>query len=544
MSRALRVTVSSLVVAVLVLIAGPLLVYGILQTQWGQRMLADEIAKRTGEALGGSATISGLSGHPPFRTVIDDLLIRDESGAWLHIEGITLDIAARDLLSGSLVAERIAARRIHLARLPERAATATGQQSEPFAIPKPPLPIVVKALSLDAIEIDPAVLGERVQFAARAAATLDDAGMRAEAHLGRTDGISGEANLTASLTGSPVLLDLDLQVEEPTGLVGRLLGRADRPPARIVLRGAGPLADWRGRLTANLGEIADLDADLALTGDEPHLLAVTGRAKIAPLLPADLAALASDPVRFAASVAFAAAPELRKIELSNGSGSSLSFAGRLDLESRTGEGRGHLDIAEIAPVAHRLDLDAAGAIAGDVTLAIDGAGLQSVAIDAEGRHLRVEGLSAARVAARISVADLLSLTDPGAAVRFEGTGAVEDFAGAQFPEEIPRRLSWRASGEADPDSREIRLAELALDAEGLSATGSGTIAGNGAAEGRHSCRRRRSRPLSAAPRSRRRGRAAQLRRRRERRPSRTVPRKSPFAQPRATPGLELPRRTR
>ena len=226
MSRALRVIVWSFVVAVLISAAAPLLAYGVLQTRWGQSWLAGEIAKRVGDALGGTATVTGLSGHHPFRTVIDDLVIRDEGGAWLHIEGVVLDISARDLLSGRLVAERIAARRIHLARLPERAAAATGQEPEPFAIPKPPLPIVVKELSLDAIEIEPAVLGDRVQLAARAAATLDDAGMRAEAHLRRTDGISGEANLTASLSGSPVLLDLDLLVDEPTGLAGRQIGRA------------------------------------------------------------------------------------------------------------------------------------------------------------------------------------------------------------------------------------------------------------------------------------------------------------------------------
>ena len=70
-----------------------------------------------------------------------------------------------------------------------------------------------------------------------------------------------------------------------------LLGLPGAPPLQLQAKGDGPLRDWRGRLTATAGNLAAIDADVRLSGQDPLRVAVNGSADVQGLLPPHLAPL-------------------------------------------------------------------------------------------------------------------------------------------------------------------------------------------------------------------------------------------------------------
>ena len=259
--------------------------FGVLQTRVGQASLAETVAQ-TVSSPDFAVSVEGLHGIVPFHFTIDRIDIADRDGTYITLRDFGLDISAAALLAGRLEILSLSFAELEMAR--SSTAPSTTPLTGYFNVPRLPVSVILDRLS-------PPVLGESL------VATVDGNGRVAgetatvALYLHRTDGAAGSVELAMELAGAPPILRLQLEANEPTGvLVDRLLGRTDRPPFALSLKGTGPLADWHGRVVAAAGTLAHFDADVTLAVATQIDLGLSGTVAIAPLLPAEITPLIGD----------------------------------------------------------------------------------------------------------------------------------------------------------------------------------------------------------------------------------------------------------
>src|ERR1051326_3214633 len=100
--------------------------FGFLQTsiglKWAGRLLAGLMS-----SPGYSITLRGIEGSSPFDMRARHIEISDDSGTWLTLNDAHLDIAARELLSGTIRITALRVGRIPVARIPGPRPSNTGQ---------------------------------------------------------------------------------------------------------------------------------------------------------------------------------------------------------------------------------------------------------------------------------------------------------------------------------------------------------------------------------------------------------------------------------
>src|SRR5271169_3697216 len=287
-ARALRWIGGALGLLIAVLLAA----FGLLQTQAGKTWLARTIAQTISDPEF-TVAIEGLSGFIPFRPKVDRIEIGDRDGTYLTLRNIGFDLSAAALLAGRLHIRTLSFAELDMARL--STAPSTAPLTEYLKIPRLPVGVVLDRLSIDRLALAPPVLGESLVGTAEGSAQLAGETAHVALDLHRTDGIAGNITLAMELAGATPILKLRLEASEPTGfLLDRPLGRTDRPPFALSLNGAGPLADWHGRVSASAGALAHFDADVTLAAAAETVLRLSGTAAIAPLLPAEFAPLLGD----------------------------------------------------------------------------------------------------------------------------------------------------------------------------------------------------------------------------------------------------------
>lgn len=224
--------------------------------------------------------IEGLEPGLPFRLRAARLSYGDARGTWLVIEEPAIDLDWRGLLDRRLVATRLAAREVRVARWPE-------SSGEPSA-PGPLLPRLPFGLALEEVAL-PRILLPEAQLSLTGRAALDAAGLRATIAARALEG-PGRADLDARFDGTT--LQATLVAEDPEGtLAGAPL------VARLTLD--GPATGAAFTLDARWdGAEAALSGTVARQGEATRI-AAQGRLDPAPLLPAEFRPLLS-PARVAA----------------------------------------------------------------------------------------------------------------------------------------------------------------------------------------------------------------------------------------------------
>jgi translocation and assembly module TamB len=98
-------------------------------------------------------------------------------------------------------------------------------------------------------------------------------GFSASLSLRQLSGHTGTAQIDLAYQPEQDALTLNGKVEEPQGgVLGRLLGLPHGSDLRVALAGEGPLADWRGRLSATLDSQQLLDLNADIQGREAHTI--------------------------------------------------------------------------------------------------------------------------------------------------------------------------------------------------------------------------------------------------------------------------------
>ena len=470
MRVAVRWFAVALAVPLLLALAG----FGLLQTRLAQGWLAGVIA-RSASTPDFTLSIAGLRGLLPFHVKIGRIALADAGGVYLTLRDVDLNVAPADLFAGELYIRRLAIAEIDMAR---PASGTSAPLSEYLRVPHLPLALDLDRLIIARLALAPPVLGESVVATIAGSGEIRGATARAALDLHRTDGVPGQLALQMSLSGTHPALSLRLHADDPTGvLLDHWLGRTDRPALTLALDGSGPVADWHGRLIVSAGGLARLDADLALEIGSASVLGLSGNAAVAPLLPADLAAVVGGRAGFSLSARFG-----RRIVVHH-----LS----LNLAAGTLAGDAAFGGADQSIAAHlRANLPRLALLSGIAGAALQGAASLNIGVTGNQDHplvtadLTAAGIgtpeaAAKRVAVHVAARPTGSLADAASRIAVSANGRIDGLAIAQagaLAQRLGRRVDWSLAATADRTARAIELTRIAAQGGGLALTGSGHLA--------------------------------------------------------------------
>jgi len=302
--RRLLLTFAS-VAALVIVVGGAALL--LLQTATAKRLLAEWLETELAAATGFGVELGTIDGPLPFSAAISDIRLSDGRGPWLTADRLELDWRPAALLAGRVHVRRLVARNVGMNHAPEL--SDQPEEDEPgvdlaIALPDLPLPITVDDVRIERLALAADVLGTAAVLQAAGQAALGDGVRDAAVTLGvtRLDGVAGRADLQLAQSGSPAVLTLAAEVDEPAGgLIARALSLPDLPPVSLRLAGDGPAADWRGTLEAAAGP-ARIDATVALTLAQMLALGIDGRMQDAGSLMPRLTAFVPPSVDVAADL--------------------------------------------------------------------------------------------------------------------------------------------------------------------------------------------------------------------------------------------------
>ncbi len=192
-------------------------------------------------------TLGGISGIWSGALRLDHVVVEDKAGPWLVMRDVAVDWSPAALLSKTFRAERVAAGRVELARLPQEETKPQAKESGPFTLP---VSVDVRQIDLPDIALGEALAGAGVaELAAKGSLGVQASPLAVSTDLNITRRDGKEGAVAASIHFAPAdnRLDLDVKASEPSGgIIANLLKLPGTPSVDITLSGNGPLEDWSG----------------------------------------------------------------------------------------------------------------------------------------------------------------------------------------------------------------------------------------------------------------------------------------------------------
>ncbi len=449
--------------------------FAVAQTATGKWLIAELL----GRALSSADTtvrLTGLDGLIPFDFRLAQLRMADAQGVWLELDDLRVSASPAALLRGRLDIEQLSARRLALHRLPQ------GEEAggEPLPeLPRSVPPVVVRSISIDRLEVGPAVLGQDAVFQLSGGMRTGAAGRTANVTLDlhRTDQATARAALQARLNLAKRTLALDLRASESGGLLAGLTGRPTAGNFALDLIGDGPLEDWHGDLRLEADGVARADARIVLALNGAARARVDGTLAPAPgLLPPPVARLLGERVQLGLTAAQAGPDQLAIEELrATAAGATLTGSGRIDLAEERVTARASLEVRELAPLGELAATPLDGSL--ELTAEVDGPLLQP-----QGRlALTMTDLAAGKMGARevratFDLSALQRLSEPGARVQVGLEGRAQ---GLRLPPEVqlpPQDVVWQGRLTAPVGGAgTIMVERLTMRADHLTATAQGML---------------------------------------------------------------------
>jgi translocation and assembly module TamB len=457
----------ALAAVIFMLLAG----FGLLQTGPGQYWLARAIAQMA-STPSSAVSIHGLHGFLPFRVAMDRITLADAKGSYLTLDHTAFAIAPSELLAGRLHVTFLRIAAIDMTR------SSTGSSrplTDYLQVPHLPLSVVLDRLTIARLALAPAVLGESVVATIAGNGAVANGSAHAALDLHRIDGRAGTIAMRMALSGTEPALSLRLRASEPTGLLlDDLLRRTDRLPLAVSLDGAGPIADWHGRLIATAGKLANFDAELALAVGPRTVVGLAGTAAVAALLPPDLAPVVGDKATVALHAEFAKRYLVDRLALGLAAG---KVAGDSSFDRTDGTIAAHLRASapDLARLSRLLGSPLQGAA--DLNIAVSGTQARPVVkAGLTGTGIRASGSGAEHVAAEVSAAPSGPLDNPQSRIAVTGHGRIDRLiipAAGALARRLGADIEWSFAGAADPDTKSIDVTRFAARSGGLDLTGSG-----------------------------------------------------------------------
>ena len=216
------------------------LVFGVLQTSPGQRLLGQALSAAT-STPDRRIELSGVTGFFPTDLRVARIELADRNGPWLTVADAHLQWSFASLLSGRVRVETLSAARVDLLRAPEPAKTVDSAPAEKGPL-RLPVGIDLQALSVDDLHVADALARAdsrwRIEGSVFLPADLAEGRLRLSGN--RTDGRSG--HLTADVRFDVGRRNIDGEIaldEGQGGVMAALLERPelDRTGLRLATRG-------------------------------------------------------------------------------------------------------------------------------------------------------------------------------------------------------------------------------------------------------------------------------------------------------------------
>ncbi|CDX27074.1 conserved exported hypothetical protein [Mesorhizobium plurifarium] len=292
--RVLRILIYTLLLLLVVAIGALVVLTG---TEGGRQNLASLISKLASNE-DRKVTVAGIEGIWSGALRVDHVVLEDRAGPWMVARKVALDWSPTALLSWNFSADRFAAERIELARLPQ-----PSQQPSQGDSSSLPVSIDVKQIELPEIALGQELAGSGIaELAAKGSLKADPSPLAIQSvlNVSRHDGKQGNVDAKIHFAPADNKLDLDLKASEPAGgIIANLLKLPDAPPVNIVITGSGPLANWSGVGTFMVDGriVSQLTGRHQLT-DKGHRIEANGDGEFEGFLPEKIKALFAGKTRF------------------------------------------------------------------------------------------------------------------------------------------------------------------------------------------------------------------------------------------------------
>lgn len=267
-------------------------------TERGRDNLAG-IVSNLASSADSKVTIAGLDGIWSGALRVGHVVVEDRNGPWLVVRDVAVDWSPLALLSKTFRAERIAAGRIEVARLP----VGGSQQKEASGGSGLPVSVDIAQIDLPDIALGKELAGAGVaELSAKGSAKADanPLSVAGDLTIARRDGQQGTVIAKVNFAPQDNRLDLDVKASEPAGgIIANLLKLPGTPAVDVVVSGNGPLADWQGSGSFNVDgqTVAQLSGRHQLT-DQGHRVEAKGQGAFERFLPEMLKPLLSGTADF------------------------------------------------------------------------------------------------------------------------------------------------------------------------------------------------------------------------------------------------------
>jgi translocation and assembly module TamB len=476
MKRALRrilIGLGAVVATVLVLTLGG---YLYLQSAAGKRVLGEMLARAL-SSPGSTVTIEDLGGSVPLDMAASRITVSDPTGPWLEIDNVRMEIDGAALWHRELALRQMTASTLMVARLPEATPSTRSRTAIDFSLPELPVAVRIDRLAVDRVDLAEPVLGQPAALTFSGRAALEGNAATVQLDLVRTDDMKGQARLAMTLSGDPAVLDLKLDVSEPSGLLmARLLGRGEPQPLTVTLAGAGPLSSWQGKLDASVGTLLSLESGLALSQEVGLHLRLDGSATQQNLAPVSLQPLLGDRIAFTADLGVNG--DVIALDHLSVTAAALdaTASAKLDSATQAVTGKARLTLPDLQAAETLLGVALAGK--GQLELEVKGSTAQPV-VDAvlTGDGIDAEGVAVSHLDASLALEPDGPVDEPktvwriGAEGRF--TGLTRE--GQPLPAGLGDAIDWSLAGSAAPAERIFGLDRLSAKGAGLDLAASGQI---------------------------------------------------------------------
>jgi translocation and assembly module TamB len=395
----------------------------------------------------GQVSVAGLGGHFPADIKLAHVTVADTGGVWLTGDTLELRWNPFDLIKRDIHVTALTGEYLSVARAP--VAAQVPPQGGGSKIPN--FRLNIDHIGIAELDLGPDLAGQETRLAINASThlqnmTTGNAVLNATAADGK-----GSYQIRAAI--DPQMINTALHVSEPPdGLLGHFAGPQLHDPLAIDLTLAGPRGNAALNLSARLGAAQLSGAGtIGLDPDAPAADVVFTVPQLAPF-----AAMAEQKI--------AGNTRLHLVARRQGGGTSLALDGNLALTQAPG------------PAARLVGKDATISLL--LALANNTADIQKLEVNAAGFAMRANGTWAAggfNLATHLALNDVASLS-PGisGAVNADGTmmGTAQDFA-----------VNALLTGDVADQNIPSGPFSIAVNAEHLPSTPSGTLTGSGALEG-------------------------------------------------------------
>ncbi|MDC0948545.1 translocation/assembly module TamB domain-containing protein [Gammaproteobacteria bacterium] len=343
------------------LVAIVVVLFALLQVSWVQQRLLLQLNAQLNDS-GLVVHVDRLDGLLPFYIKHLDLRVDDADGEWLAIDAARIAWRPLALASCTIAVSELRAEAVRTPRPPRLLPTESAPVDQPLQLPTLPN-IVLQALSLPTVSLGEAWLGEASDWSLAGGLDLAATASHGELTVKRLDALDTGLSLNADIQDGQLTLALDGR--EGDGLIDQMLARERGAPWTLQLTGAAPLSKWQGTFALGRDGLFALKSGVALQTEPPTLGLENGQLQlVGQALPDQLQTLASEPIRFAATVSQPAAQQIAVDGLRlRASNAELDGSLALDLAGEHAKADLQLRIADLTPLGPLLELPLSGAAA-------------------------------------------------------------------------------------------------------------------------------------------------------------------------------------